>query len=181
MTFNGDTKGGANWGANGDANKGVNKGANIDVNKDVNKDDSMRPNQIIAVSLSYPVVTPDIAESIIEKVEKSLYTPFGLRSLSPESALYKGVYMGDSVYRDRIYHQGTVWPWLLAQFIRAYLFVNRFSEDSIKKAENMLLPFKDHINDACIGYVSEIFDGDSPFYPRGCPAQAWSIAAILEI
>jgi predicted glycogen debranching enzyme len=143
-------------------------------------DSSIRPNQVIAAGLTYPVVTPGIAEKMIKMLWDRLYTPYGMRSLSPDSPMYKGVYTGSVTARDWAYHQGTVWPWLLAPFIKALITFSGFGKDSTEKARGILLPLMDHLNDACIGFISEIFDGDYPFYPRGCFAQAWSVAALLQ-
>lgn len=144
------------------------------------KDDKVRPNQILAVSLTYPVIEGDMAKSVVNKVFKELYTANGLRSLSPKSKEYIGIYIGDQYHRDGAYHQGTVWTWPLGQFITAYMKVNNYSEKSKKTAMGFIEAIKDHLNDACIGSISEIFDGDEPLNPRGCFAQAWSVAEILR-
>ncbi|TYQ16400.1 UNVERIFIED_CONTAM: putative glycogen debranching enzyme [Acetivibrio alkalicellulosi] len=143
-------------------------------------DDKVRPNQILAVSLSNQVIEGDMAKKVVDRVFKDLYTAYGLRSLSDDSNEYKGVYMGDQHYRDGAYHQGTVWTWPLGQFITAYVKVNNYSDEAIAMAARFIEPFKDHLNDACIGSISEIFDGNEPLIPRGCFAQAWSIGEILR-
>ncbi|CDG34798.1 glycogen debranching protein [Acetivibrio thermocellus BC1] len=144
------------------------------------KDDKVRPNQILAVSLSYPVIEGEKAKSVVDIVFKELYTAYGLRSLSPKEKEYVGVYMGDQYRRDGAYHQGTVWTWPLGHFITAYLRVNNYSPEARKMALRFIEPFKDHLQDACLGSVSEIFDGNEPLIPRGCFAQAWSVAEILR-
>lgn len=151
-----------------------------DVISDENKDGRVRPNQIIAISLTYPVLEGYKAEMVVERVWKELYTAYGLRSLSPESHGYKGIYAGDQYNRDSAYHQGTVWTWPLGHFITAYLRVNNYSPKSRELALKMIMPLKDHLYDACIGNISEIFDGDEPLRPRGCFAQAWSVGEILR-
>ncbi|MEN2774899.1 amylo-alpha-1,6-glucosidase [Acetivibrio clariflavus] len=144
------------------------------------KDDKVRPNQILAVSLSYPVIEGEMAKKVVNKVYKELYTANGLRSLSPKCREYVGIYIGDQYRRDGAYHQGTVWTWPLGHFITAYLRVNNYSDKSKKDAMSFIEAIKDHLKDACIGSISEIFDGDEPLIPRGCYAQAWSVAEILR-
>jgi predicted glycogen debranching enzyme len=144
------------------------------------KDDKVRPNQIMAVSVSYPVIEGDMAKAVVSKVYKELYTANGLRSLSPKAPEYVGIYIGDQYHRDGAYHQGTVWTWPLGHFITAYMKVNNYSAEAKKTAMNFIEFIKDHLNDACIGSISEIFDGDEPLIPRGCFAQAWSVAEVLR-
>jgi len=103
-----------------------------------------------------------------------------LRSLAPSDVQYRGRYTGDPVSRDRAYHQGTVWPWLLGPFITAYLKVSGSSEAARRQAAEWLTPLKDHLTDAGLGHISEVFDGDAPHRPGGCIAQAWSVAEILR-
>jgi glycogen debranching enzyme len=100
-----------------------------------------------------------------------------LRSLDADHPDYRGVYSGDRLKRDSAYHQGTVWGWLLGAFIEAYLKVYR---DPIL-AESFLTPMIDHLRDSCIGNLSEIFDGNAPFTPRGAFAQAWTVAEVLRV
>lgn len=152
----------------------------FDVINDLGKDASIRPNQIIAVSLSYAVVEGYKAKCIVEKVWKELYTPYGLRTLSQGSPQYKGIYSGDVWNRDGAYHQGTAWTWLLGRFIKAYVRVNGETEQARENALDFIMPFVDHIKDAGLGSISEIFDGNAPYYPRGCFAQAWSVSEILR-
>jgi len=151
-----------------------------DVVNGEHKDEHVRPNQIFAVSLSYPVLTGRMAEYVVEKVWKELYTAYGLRSLSPGSPDYKGQYKGDRFERDSAYHQGTVWAWPTGHFIDA--FVRTFGQKPVYRdmAAFFLEPFRDHLRHACIGSISEIFDGDEPLTPRGCFAQAWSVAEVFR-
>ncbi|HHW49415.1 MAG TPA: glycogen debranching protein [Clostridiaceae bacterium] len=144
------------------------------------KDDRIRPNQILAVSLSNAVIEGEMAERVLLKVWKELYTAYGLRSLSPKDDEYKGVYTGDRYSRDGAYHQGTVWTWLLGHFITAFLKVYGYSEKIREMALRFIKPFRDHLRDGCVGYISEIFDGSEPHIPRGCFAQAWSVAEVLR-
>jgi predicted glycogen debranching enzyme len=143
-------------------------------------DDSIRPNQIFAVSLPYSMLSLERAKRVVETVEKHLLTPYGLRSLGPTDPQYRGHYTGGPAERDGAYHQGTVWPWLLGPFITAYIKVNGGSEVSRTKAEGWLSALQSHLADAGLGQISEIFDGDPPHRPRGCIAQAWSVAEILR-
>jgi len=107
-------------------------------------------------------------------------TPYGLRTLAPGDPNYHGRYEGDQRGRDGAYHQGTVWPWLLGPFITAYLKVNGRTPQTLAKAAGFLSAFPEHLHTAGLGQISEIFDGDPPHHPRGCIAQAWSVAEILR-
>jgi predicted glycogen debranching enzyme len=142
------------------------------------KDDSLRPNQIIAVALDFIMLDNTENEKIVDIVGKELLTPYGLRTLSPNDPRYVGVYVGDRISRDKAYHNGTVWPWLLGPFTSAYLKVKGYADYRREYAfRNFLLNlFTDHVYKAGLGAISEIFDGDSPHTPRGCIAQGWSVA-----
>ena len=144
------------------------------------KDDSVRPNQILAVALPFTLLEHYKELLVVKKVWNDLYTTYGLRSLSPEDQEYKGSYQGDQVSRDAAYHQGTAWSWLIGPFVTAFRKVNDYSPDSRLTAEKFLAPFKDHLNDAGIGAVSEIFEGDMPYQPKGCVSQAWGVAEVLR-
>ncbi len=140
-------------------------------------DAACRPNQILAISLPYPVLDPAKWESVLSTVRRRLLTPVGLRSLSPDHPEYKPKYFGDLRARDAAYHQGTVWAWLIGPLIDAWLKV--YPED-FAGARRLLEGFVPHLNQACIGSISEIFDAEPPYTPRGCIAQAWSVAEILR-
>ena len=143
------------------------------------RDASIRPNQVLAVSLSHSMVPKARAKSILRVVERELLTPRGLRTLSPSDPRYVGRYEGDPRSRDGSYHQGTVWPWLMGSYITAY--VKTFGENAGRKfATEWFENFEGHLTEACLGQVSEIFDGDPPYTPRGCIAQAWSVAELLR-
>lgn len=144
------------------------------------KDASVRPNQILAVSLTFPVMEGFEARCVVEKVWKELYTAYGLRTLSPGSRDYRGQCTGDQAARDSAYHQGTVWAWLSGHFITA--FSRTFGKETEYRdmTASFLKPFRDHLYNACLGNISEIFDGDEPLTPRGCYAQAWSVAEVLR-
>jgi len=143
-------------------------------------DDSLRPNQIFAVSMPYPLLTGDAALRVVDVVEWELLTPYGLRTLSPRDPNYKGHYGGDPKSRDSAYHQGTVWPWLLGPFLTAYVKVHGASESIRRRADEFLSPLRAHLWQAGLGQISEVFDGDPPHRPGGCIAQAWSVAEVLR-
>lgn len=148
---------------------------------DEGNDINLRPNQIFAVSLPSLKDAPALLnfeqqKSVVDTVARELLTPYGLRSLSPQHPDYQGHYGGDCRQRDGAYHQGTVWTWLIGHFVRAHFKVYRQPET----ARNFLLPIVKHLETGCVGTISEIFDGDSPFTPRGCFAQAWSVAEVLR-
>jgi predicted glycogen debranching enzyme len=144
-------------------------------------DASVRPNQIFAISLPYQPLTEANQKYVLDVVQEQLLTPFGLRSLSPKHEKYVGQYGGDQYSRDIAYHQGTVWPWLMGPFITAYIKVNGRSEQTKKFAKALLSRLLNkHLEDAGLGTISEIFDGDPPHHPRGCIAQAWSVGEILR-
>src|SRR5579862_1322466 len=145
------------------------------------RDASIRPNQVFAISLPHSMLPPERARRVLQVVERELLTPYGLRTLSPRDPCYKGRYEGDPRSRDAAYHQGTVWPWLLGPFITAYFSVNGRGPESTKQAMQWIEPFRAHVQTAGLGQISEIFDGDPPHQPRGCIAQAWSVAELLRI
>ncbi|MFN7254068.1 MAG: amylo-alpha-1,6-glucosidase [Microcystis sp.] len=145
---------------------------------DKGNDASLRPNQLFAVSLSVEeLLNSSQKRAIVDICALKLLTSRGLRSLDAAHPDYRGVYSGDRLKRDSAYHQGTVWGWLLGAFIEAHLKVYR---DPIL-AESFLTPMIDHLRDSCIGNLSEIFDGNAPFTPRGAFAQAWTVAEVLRV
>ncbi|MBV9304455.1 MAG: glycogen debranching enzyme N-terminal domain-containing protein [Acidobacteriaceae bacterium] len=141
------------------------------------RDPACRPNQLFAISLEHPVLNEDRWESVLQVAKKKLLTPVGLRSLAPGDKEFKARYDGDLRARDAAYHQGTVWAWLIGPFIDAWLKV--YPED-LETARGFLDGFKEHLHSACVGSISEIFDAEPPFTPRGCCAQAWSVAEVLR-
>lgn len=141
-------------------------------------DPSLRPNQLLAFSLPHPVLEEARWKPVLDVVTSKLLTPVGLRSLGPGSRDYKSRYYGDLRSRDAAYHQGTVWSWLIGPFIDCWLKV--YSDDG-GKAQEWLEGFVPHLGEACIGSVSEIFDAEAPFTPRGCIAQAWGVAELLRV
>jgi predicted glycogen debranching enzyme len=137
-----------------------------------------RPNQIFAVSLPHPILAPDKWAAVVQAVQDRLLTPFGLRSLAPGHPDYKPQYYGDLRSRDAAYHQGTVWGWLIGPFVDAWL---RVHPDRQEECRQLLAGFHSHLSEACIGTISEVFDAEAPYTPRGCAAQAWSVAEVLRI
>ncbi len=144
------------------------------------RDGSIRPNQIFAVSLDHPLLGRDQERQIVEAVERELLTPLGLRSLSPRDPNYRPHYEGGVRERDSAYHQGTVWPWLMGPFITAYIKVHERGAEAKRQAELWLRPFEEHLKTAGLGQISEIADAEQPHTPRGCIAQAWSVAELLR-
>jgi predicted glycogen debranching enzyme len=138
---------------------------------------AMRPNQIFAISLPHPVLVSDRWSAVVDAVTRKLLTPRGLRSLAPGEPDYKARYDGDLRSRDAAYHQGTVWAWLIGPFIDAWIKVHPQKRADARKFLN---GFGDHLGEACIGSISEIFDAEKPYRPRGCIAQAWSVAEVLR-
>ncbi len=143
------------------------------------RDGSIRPNQIFAVSLPHGMLTKARAKQVVAVVERDLLTPYGLRSLAPDDAHYCAHYAGSVIERDGAYHQGTVWAWLLGPFITAYLKVNSGAAASAQVAQ-WRQGLAEHLLDAGLGQVAEVFDGDAPHQPGGCIAQAWSVAEWLR-
>ena len=140
-------------------------------------DPACRPNQLFAISLSHPVLDPSRWGAVLDVVADQLVTPVGLRSLSADHPDYKPLYFGDITARDAAYHQGTIWAWLIGPFIDAWL---RVHADDRVRARQWLRGFDAHLGEACIGSISEVFDAAAPYRPRGCVAQAWSVAEVLR-
>jgi predicted glycogen debranching enzyme len=147
------------------------------------RDETFRPNQILAIGgLPRQILTGPRARLVVDAVEERLLTPVGLRSLAPASAGYAPRYEGGPAARDSIYHQGTVWPWLMGPFVEAWLRVRRDTAAVRCEARTRFLqPLLDHVQSAGLGHVSEIADADPPFTPRGCPFQAWSVGELQRI
>jgi predicted glycogen debranching enzyme len=139
------------------------------------RDAAVRPNQILAVSLKHRMLEDADARRVLDVVERELLTPVGLRTLSPHDPQYRGRYQGDVVSRDSAYHQGTVWPWLMGPFLTAYARLRGGSEPA-----RWLAAFETQLQSGCLGQIGEVADGDPPHTPRGCVAQAWSVAELLR-
>ncbi len=148
----------------------------IDVDGGTTHAAEVRPNQLFAVSLPHCVLPPEQRRAVVDTCARELLTSYGLRSLEPGDAAYRGRYAGNAGQRDAAYHQGTVWSWLLGPFARAHYRVYR----DARVAQGFLAPIAQHLSAGCLGSVSEIFDGDAPHQARGCFAQAWSVAEILR-
>ncbi|STX28772.1 putative glycogen debranching enzyme, archaeal type [Legionella beliardensis] len=156
----------------------TNKGYLYDVIEgEIGNDDALRPNQLFAISLKYPVLEKNRWLKVIKICQKELLTPYGLRSLAPNHPDYKPYYDGSLRVRDAAYHQGTVWAWLIGPFIDAW--IKAYPKQRIK-ARQFLLSFEQHLEDSGVGSISEVFDAMEPYTPRGCVAQAWSVAEVLR-
>jgi predicted glycogen debranching enzyme len=146
-------------------------------------DATLRPNQIFAVGgLPISLLSPERARRVLDAVEAQLWTPLGLRSLSPSDPAYVAHYTGGVRQRDTCYHQGTVWPWLMGPFVEAWLKSRGGTSSAMQEAEaRFLAPLRAHLNQAGIGHVSEIADAEPPYTPRGCPFQAWSVSELVRL
>jgi predicted glycogen debranching enzyme len=139
-------------------------------------DSRLRPNQLFAVSLPHSPLTPEQQKAVVDVCARNLLTSHGIRSLAPTERGYIGSYGGNIQQRDSAYHQGTVWAWLIGPFVAAHMKVY----NNPKQARAFLGPLLHHITSYGVGSIGEIFDGDSPFTPHGCIAQAWSVAEVLR-
>ena len=150
----------------------------LDIVDGENGDDTAcRPNQLLSFALSNPVLAPEKWLLVLETVKSQLLTPVGLRSLSPHHPDYQAKYDGDLRARDAAYHQGTVWTWLLGPFVDCWLKVH---PNDLAGARDFLSDFDMRLNEACFGTISEIFDAEPPYMPRGCVSQAWSVSEVLR-
>ena len=142
-------------------------------------DAAIRPNQLFAISLPFQLLEGEKAQAVFNCVEEHLYTPVGLRSLSPYDPNYYGIYQGDWRRRDASYHQGTVWSWLLGPYVDVMMRVS--GDHAHRLSQKVISNFEYHLEESCVGSVSEIFDGDAPHHPRGCIAQAWGVSEVLRV
>jgi predicted glycogen debranching enzyme len=144
---------------------------------------TFRPNQIFAVGgLPLTLLSKEKGRRVVEAIERLLLTPLGLRSLAPGESGYAPHYQGDSRARDSVYHQGTVWPWLIGPFVEAWVRMHGGNAAAKKRARaRFLAPLHEHLNHAGLGHISEICDAESPHTPRGCPFQAWSLGELLRL
>ncbi len=140
-------------------------------------DASLRPNQLLAVSLEPALLPPETAKAVVDVCAQQLLTSYGLRSLAPTHEDYVGIFTGDRYARDGAYHQGTVWGWLIGPFVEAHYAVYQDREAAL----SYLRPFAHHLTDLGLGSISEVFDGNAPHLPRGCASQAWSVAEVLRM
>jgi len=147
------------------------------VDGEAGDDCSLRPNQLIALSLCHPVLKPDKWARVLKVVCERLVTRVGLRTLAPGSPDYQASYQGDLRARDAAYHQGTVWPWLLGPLVDAWL---RCYPEQKEEARGFLAGLEEELDQQCMGTIGEIYDAEEPHQPRGCVAQAWSVAEVLR-
>jgi predicted glycogen debranching enzyme len=152
-----------------------------DVVGDAGPDPSLRPNQILAVSLTEGLLPPHRARSVYWTVRRNLLTPFGLRTLDPADPRYRGRCEGGERERLQAAHQGTAWPWLMGPFADAHFRVFGNTEESRRTMRALLAPLRAHVREAGLGSIAEMFDGDPPHAPRGCFAQAWSVAEVVRV
>ena len=141
-------------------------------------DDAIRPNQLLAIAMPHAVLDPSRWQAVVDIVHDRLLTPYGLRSLAPGHPDYQPQYFGDLRARDLAYHQGTVWPWLIGPYFDAW---RRVYPERVDELTPILKSLGQHLTSACIGTINEIFDAEPPYTPRGCCAQAWSIAEALRV
>ena len=152
-----------------------------DVANETGRDDACRPNQIFAASLPHSPLTDDQRHAVVDVVRRELLTPYGLRTLSPSDPKFQPRYSGTQFERDRAYHNGAIWPWLIGAFLEAHLKVNHRSQYSVEQARRWLQPLLDAMEDGCIGSIAEIYEAQTPHRSVGCFAQAWSVAEVLRL
>ncbi len=144
-------------------------------------DRAVRPNQVFAVSLPHSPLSLERQRGVAASLRRSLMTPFGLRTLAPDDPAYRGRYEGDLGARDAAYHQGTVWPWLIGPYCDAVIRTSASAAEAVIAVNAAVDPLRRELGAACLGQLAEVYDGDPPHRPSGCPAQAWSIAELLRI
>ncbi|MEO0470103.1 MAG: amylo-alpha-1,6-glucosidase [Bacteroidota bacterium] len=155
------------------------KGCLYDLVDHLGPDASVRPNQLFAISLPFPLLDHRKAEAVLNVVDQELFTPVGMRSLSPQNPQFRPIYGGDQYQRDGAYHQGTVWGWLMGPYLDALIYVKgRLGK---LQARRIILALEEHLQTDGVGSLSEIFDGKSPNQARGCIAQAWSVSEVLRV
>ncbi len=154
-------------------------GCLYDVLSQPSNDASIRPNQLFSISLPFPLLEKEQAQAVVSVVRNELMTPLGLRTLAPHEKEYHGRFEGDMSARDSAYHQGTVWPWLTGPFIAAYLYAFGNNSFSLAYCQGLLDSLEGQLKACCLGSVCEVYDGDAPQHPGGCPAQLWSVAQLI--
>jgi len=151
-----------------------------DVIDHLGADPAVRPNQLLAVSLPFPVLAQNRFDAVLERMRAELLTPFGLRTLAPTDRNYRGTYAGDVVSRDRAHHQGSVFPWLLGPMVTAYVKIHGRGQGARSEAEQLLAGCLRYVRSTGQGQLCELFDGDAPHRPGGAIASAVSVAEILR-
>jgi len=154
-------------------------GCLYDVLGSTHQDASIRPNQLFSISLPFPLLDGGRAKSVVTVVHDKLLTPMGLRTLAPEDPAYRPRFDGGMASRDSAYHQGTVWPWLIGPFVSAYLYAFGRNADSLGYCDRILKAVEEQLDACCLGSISEVYDGEAPQQPGGCPAQLWSVAQLI--
>ena len=149
------------------------------VNDEEGRNTFVRPNMLIAVSLPYSMLTKEEMQRVLDVADKELVTPRGLRTLSPGNPLYKGTYHGNQEERDKAYHNGTVWPWLLGPFCEGWLKV--YGKQGVHKVRKLIYGLEEVMSEHGVSTISEIYDGDPPHAPNGAISQAWSVGEVLRI
>jgi predicted glycogen debranching enzyme len=145
-------------------------------------DDRVRPNQLLALSLFFPLLGVQQRLAVLERVEAELLTPLGLRTLSPSEPGYRPAYQGGPAERDAAYHQGLVWPWLVGPFVDACLSLRGNTHETRQRCLSLLRGLEVHLVEAgCLGSISECFEAEAPFRPVGAPAQAWSVGEVFRV
>jgi predicted glycogen debranching enzyme len=152
-----------------------------DVDNETGRQDIVRPNQIFAVSLAHSPLNEDQQKTVVEVVRRELLTPYGLRSLAMSDPKFQARYTGTQFDRDKAYHNGSIWPWLIGAFLDAHLRVNHRSRHAVEQARRWLQPLVDSLEDGCLGQISEIYEAQPPHRPVGAFAQAWSVAEVLRL
>lgn len=152
-----------------------------DVISKTKADKQIRCNQIWAVSMPFTMLSEQQERNIVEVVFEKLYTPYGLRTLSPEDKEFQGFYGGELLARDLAYHQGTVWTFPMGAYYLAYLKVNQYSKEAVSTVKRQLQVMEACLREGCVGQIAEIYDGENPTISKGCFAQAWSVSEILRV
>jgi glycogen debranching enzyme len=152
----------------------------LDTVNEFTSDPSIRPNSLFAVSLPFSPLSADQQKTVMRTLKAELFTPYGLRSLSPNDLRYRGVCQGENWVRELAYHQGSVWPWFLAHFAEALLKTEPKSKETPALFTAVTDAFAGHLRECGVGSVSEVFDGDEPHTPRGAISQAWNVAELLR-
>ncbi len=155
------------------------RGCLYDVVAPESRDGRIRPNQLFALSLPFPLLDREQARSVVSVVQKDLLTPVGIRTLEPGDPDYRPRFEGAPEERDSAYHQGTVWPWLIGPFLAAYIYAYGESQQTIAFCRTILIRVQCEWNTCCLGSLSEVYDAEAPYRPGGCPAQLWSVAQLI--